>query len=147
MRYMVEKNYFGDKIYIDYTKLKGFEFKPRNKIKYDGIKVDSLTIIKKSFVEKLLKKKVKRKLDFYLEYIINNMNDDDNETAGGLNEVLNDVARYKAIIEYKYRKFLEEEYINLLLKKVNIIERELKLKLLYKQEMMYEMEDTRGKSR
>lgn len=147
MRYMIVKNYYGDKIYIDYTKLKGFEFKPRNKIKYKGIKVNSLTIVKKSFVEKLLKKKVQRKLDFYLEYIINNMNEDDSETSGGLNEVLNDVARYKAIIEYKYRKFLEEEYINLLLKKVNIIERELKLKLLYKQEIMYELEDTRGKSR
>ena len=147
MKYSIVKNYYGDKICIDYKLLKGFEFKPKNNIKYKGIKVDSLTIIKKSFVEKLLKKKVKRKLDFYLNYIINNMDEDDSETAGGLNEILNDIARYKAIIEYKYRKFLEEEYINLLLKKINVIEHELKLKLLYKQEMMYELEDIRGKAR
>ena len=55
---IVKEQFNGDKVYIDYTKFKGFKVKPRNNVKYDGIKVNSLVILKPSFIEKLLKKKV-----------------------------------------------------------------------------------------
>lgn len=142
---IVKEEYNGDKVYIDYTKLNGFKFTPKNSFKYNGIKVNSLVVVKQSFIEKLLKKKVKRKLDFYLQYIISLMdNDEDNGT--GLKEALNDLERYKSIVEYKYRKYLDQKYINLLLKKIDILEHELKMKIIYMQEDVYEMEE-RGKSR
>ncbi len=140
---IVKEAYNGDKIYIDYTKLTGFRFTPR--IKYKGIKVNSLLIVKQSFIEKLLKKKVKRKLDFYLNYIISLMDDEDDDGTD-LKEALNDLERYKSIVEYKYRKYLEQKYINLLLKKIDIIEHELKMKIINIKEETYEMEE-RGKSR
>ena len=142
---IVKEEYNGDKVYIDYTKLNGFKFTPKNSFKYNGIKVNSLVVVKQSFIEKLLKKKVKRKLDFYLQYIISLMdNDEDNGT--GLKEALNDLERYKSIVEYKYRKYLDQKYINLLLKKIDILEHELKMKIIYMQEDVYEMGE-RGKSR
>ena len=143
---IVKEAYNGDKIYIDYTKLNGFKVTPKNHIKYEGIKVKSLVIIKPSFIEKLLKKKVKRKLDFYLQYIISLMDNDDDDSTD-LKLALNDLARYKSIVEYKYRKYLDQKYINLLLKKIAILEHEIKMKLIYKQEDVYELEEQRGKSR
>ena len=147
----MEKNYTivkeqinGEKVYIDYTKITGYKFKPQNKI--SKIKVNSLIIVKPSFIEKILKKKVKRKLEFYLQYMIS-LVDDEDETAGGLNEVLNELNRYKTIVEYKYSKYLENKYIDLLLKKISILERELKMKIILKQEeLMYEPEE-KGKAR
>ena len=63
---MSEKHYFINKknknneiIYLDYNKLKGFDFSPKNKIKYDGIVVNKMVIIKPSMIEKVLKRKIK----------------------------------------------------------------------------------------
>lgn len=143
---IVKEQYNGDKIYIDYSKLNGFKVKPKNNIKYNGVKVNSLIIVKPSFIQKLLKKKVKRKLDFYLQYIISLMDNDEGESSTDLKLALNDLARYKSIVEYKYRKYLDQKYINLLLKKISILENEIKSKLIYKQEEVYEVEE-KGKSR
>ncbi|MBP3461279.1 MAG: hypothetical protein J6K21_02590 [Bacilli bacterium] len=143
---IVKEQYNGDKVYIDYSKLNGFKVKPKNNIKYKGVKVNSLIIVKPSFIQKLLKKKVKRKLDFYLQYIISLMDNDDSESSSDLKLALNDLSRYKSIIEYKYRKYLDQKYINLLLKKMDILENEIKTKLMYKQEEIYEIEE-KGKSR
>ena len=142
---IVKESYNGEKVYIDYSKINGFKFTPKNSFRYKGVRVNSLLVVKPSFIEKLLKKKVKRKLDFYLNYIISLMDDED-EDGSGLNEAYNDLQRYKSIVEYKYRKYLEQKYINLLLKKIDILEHELKMKMLYLQEEVYEMEE-RGKSR
>lgn len=144
---IVKEQFNGDKVYIDYTKFKGFKVKPRNNVKYDGIKVNSLVILKPSFIEKLLKKKVKRKLDFYLQYIISLMDNDEDGDIGNLRLALDDLERYKSIIEYKYRKYLDQKYINLLLKKMELLEHEIKMKLIYKQEEVYDMEETKRKAR
>lgn len=144
---IVKEQTNGEKIYIDYSKFNGYKVKPRNNVKYDGVKVNSLVIMKPSFIEKLLKKKVKRKLDFYLQYIISLMDNDEEGEVGNLRLALDDLARYKSIVEYKYQKYLDQKYISLLLKKMDILEHEIKMKLIYKQEEVYELEETRGKSR
>lgn len=145
---IVKEQNNGEKVYIDYTKFNGYKVRPKNNVKYNGVKVNSLVILKPSFIEKILKKKVKRKLDFYLQYIISLMdNDEEDGNVGNLKLALDDLARYKSIVEYKYRKYLDQKYINLLLKKMDILEHEIKMKLIYKQEEVYEMEETRGKSR
>lgn len=143
---IVKEQYNGDKIFIDYSKLNGFKVTPKNNIKYNGVKVNSLIIVKPSFIEKILKKKVKRKLDYYLQYIISLMDNDDEGTTD-LKLALNDLERYKSIVEYKYRKYLDQKYIKLLLKKISILENELKMKIIYKQEEIYEMTEQRGKAR
>lgn len=146
--YIVAKsNYEGEITVIDYEKIDGFKITPKNKIDYPGIKVNSMIIIKPSFIEKVLKKKVKRKLDYYLDYIVTlvgNSTDYDEDDDEGLREALNDLTRYKEIVEYKYRKYLDDKYINLLLKKIALLEREIKAKIVYqkvKQEKTY-LEDT-----
>lgn len=133
----------------------GFIFTPQNNIAYAGIEVNSMTVMNNSFIEKILKKKNERKLDHYLEYIINIIeNDSDDSDDSALREALNSLTRYKDTINYKYRIYLDDTYINLLLKKIALIENELKSKIIYKsfnyyanKEDVYENEEKIGKSR
>ena len=144
--YIVTKsNHEGEITVIDYEKIDGFKITPKNKIDYPGIKVNSMMIIKPSFIEKVLKKKVKRKLDYYLDYIVSLVDDsNDDDSDDSLREALNDLTRYKDMVEYKYRKYLDDKYINLLLKKISLLEREIRAKIVYqkvKEDDLY-LEDT-----
>lgn len=111
----------------------GFQFAPKHSSDYMGMSVDKMVVINPSFVEKVLKKKVKRRLDLYLQFIVNILDDEDTDPTG-LREVLNDVERYKRIIINKYQLYLDEKYINLLLKKIDILSNEIKMKLVYARE-------------
>ena len=144
---MNEKHYYVCKkgnereiIYLDYNKLKGFDFEPKNNVKYDGIIVNKMIIIKPSMIEKVLRRKIKRKLDLYLKLIIKYIESDD-DSGDVLREALNDLTRYKNIVEYKYRKYLDEKYLNILLKKIELLEYELNSKLVSFKNLDYEIEE------
>lgn len=151
-KYVIEKNKFDNKtVQLDSSKIDGFKVTPKNEITYDGVIVNSLLLMKPAFIEKILKKKNQRKLECYLQYMID-VTESDDESPSSISEVLNDLNHYKDIIEYKYRKYLDDKYIDLLLKKVNLLERELKVKLVYTQmNYAYSYEDEElsksGKSR
>ena len=81
-------------------------------------------------IEKVLKRKIRKKLDLYLKLIINFLDDDDSSSPGALSETLNDLSRYKNIVLYKYRKYLDEKYFKILLKKIELLEYELNYKLM-----------------
>ena len=68
--------------------------------------------------------------------------DDGNDDGSSLNQILNDLKRYKQILQYKYNKYLGEKQTELLLKKLNLNEKELKVKIyiLNEQEKGYEEE-------
>lgn len=141
---------FNDNISTD--NIDGFRFKPRNKVKYDGVTVHAVTVIKPSFVEKLLRRKIKNKLDVYLQCIINIIDNDEddpnNETT--IRIALNDITRYKSILKTKYYDYLDELYYKLLMRKIDLLEEELqKKKYIYEHKRLLEEEvKTRtGKSR
>lgn len=152
---MSEKHYYINKndsskeiIYLDFDKLKGFNFSPQNNIKYDGIVVNKMVIIKPSMIEKVLRKKIKKKLDLYLKLIIRFIESEDGDSGDSIREALNDLTRYKNIIAYKYGKYLDEKYLKLLIKKIALLEYELNSKLLiYQEEYTYEEEMTTRRSR
>lgn len=129
-RYYITRknNSVGVDATIDYSKIGGLDISPKNRISYDGIIVNKLVIIKSSFIERILKKKIKRKLELYLKFIMDFI-DSDEDDGDSLREALNDITRYKDIINYKYRKYLGDKYIDQLLNKIEFLEHELKLKL------------------
>ena len=127
-------------IYLDYDKLKGFGFSPKNNVKYDGVVVNKMVIIKPSMIEKVLKRKIKKKLDLYLKLIIKFIESEDSDNGDSIREALNDLTRYKNIIAYKYRKYLDEKYLKLLVKKIAVLEYELNSKLVNCNEIEYEEE-------
>ena len=153
---MQEKHYYIYKkgsnreiIYIDYDKIKGFNFLPLNKVKYDGIVVNKMVVIKPSMIEKVLKRKIKNKLDLYLKLIIKFLENDDSGDDTSLREALNDLSKYKDIVLYKYRKYLDQKYLKILLKKIALLEYELNSKLMTieKIDKEYEEEKTTHRRR
>lgn len=127
-RYLVNKtNRWNTIASLDYAKLLGYDVTPKNTRNYGGIIVNKLVIIKRSFIERILKKKIQRKLELYLKFLLDFIASD-GEDGGALSEVLNDVTRYRDILNYRYRKYLGDKYIDLLLKKIDILEYELKVK-------------------
>lgn len=153
---VTETPYDGCTCKIKESNNQGYHFSPKNRVRYHGIQVNSLFVMKPSFIEKLLKKKVERKLDFYLQYLIDLVDDD---TEGGrVAYALNDLTRYRDIIEYKYRKYLDDKYVDILLKKIALLEQEMKNKLMYQQwknytqpvyanPVTYQEDEKKGKSR
>ena len=133
----MEKQYFiSDAVYerrkISFIKkASGFIFKPKNRVQYEGIMVNELRLVQPSMIERIIKKKTKRKLDDYLKYMIRIIEEEENPSSTGLRSTLNDLTRYKSIIMGKYRKYLDEKYIMLLLQKISLLEEELKNKLIY----------------
>lgn len=127
--YIVAKSNSGEFTFIDYSKIDGFKVSPKNEIVSPGIEVNSMMIIKPIFIEKVLKRKIRRKLEFYLNYIIDEVEDDDDQSY---REALDNIERYRSIVEYKYRKYLDDKFINLLLKKINLLEKQIKNKMIYK---------------
>lgn len=144
--YKVSKSSKETKALIDTKKMRGFKVKPLNNINYDGVKVDKLLIIKPSFVEKVLKRKTKRKLEMYLEFIINILESEDGNDSGKINIALNDLNRYKSIIKNNYRVYLDKLYYDTLMKKIDVIEKELKVRKMYL-DMTYQAEIKEEKSR
>jgi len=142
--YITKKGKEGDIVYFDYERLDGgFNITPKNNFKYDGIKVNKLVIVKQSFIEKILKRKIKKKLELYLQFVIDIIDNDSEEDDGVvLREALNDLSRYRDILRYKYNKHLELEYVDIMIKKIELLEYELKLKVmnLSEKEQIYEDE-------
>lgn len=144
--YIVAKGNNGEFTFIDYNKLNGFEFSPKNEIVSPGIEVNSLVIVKPTFIEKVLRRKIKRKLNYYLQYIIEEADDTSDDTD--YREALDNIERYRSIVEYKYRKYLDDRFINVLLKKINLLEKQIKTKMIYKvMTPAEEKEERKGKSR
>ena len=141
--YIYKKNDNKKIVYIDYDKLSGFNFEPQNNVKYDGIKVNKMVVIKPSMIEKVLKRKIKRKLDLYLKLMIRYIEEDDGSNDGVLREALNDLTRYKEIIAYKYRKYLDTKYLNALFKKISILEYELNSRISLQEEYEEELTSRR----
>lgn len=130
-------------------KVNGYKVKPRNNVSYEGVKVNQMVIIKPSFIDKVLKRKTKKKLELYLEFLISLLDEEGTNTdPGRLGIVLNDLTRYKSIINNNYRVYLDKLYYELLMKKIDVIENELKMRLMYAS-MTHEQtkEEKIGKSR
>lgn len=155
-RYVIQKEKRqSNPITFSRKKIEGFRVIPHNQANHPGISVNSMLVVKPSLIEKLLKKKNQRKLDYYLQYIISLMDGDDDDSAFRI--ALNDLTRYREIVESKYRKYMDDKYISLLLKKIDLLEHEMKSKIIYKEQLKtyqnyqimdneYEIEKT-GKSK
>ena len=155
-QYLISKEkYNGEIVYVNYDKLKGYKFTPKNNFLYDGIKVNEMIIIKPSFVEKIIKRKIKNRLDFYLKYILQKKyyfhiyNLDGTDDSDDTRKALGDLERYRKVINERYSIYLDEKYMDLLNKKMDVIERELKNNLFYKdyieQEQTLDNEHRKGR--
>lgn len=108
--------------------INGYVVKPRNQKNYDGIVVNKMTVVDLDFIRIILNKKIKKKLDVYLQFLISVLDEDDTD-PGHLMFALNDLDRYKHLIMNNYRVYLEKKYVNILMDKIALIEQELRSKI------------------
>lgn len=117
--------------YKEYDSLKGYDFKPKNKLsKEDIINVDEMVIINPSLIEKLISKKCKKTLERILK-LISFIYDDDETGEESVTLALNEIAKFKELLDTKYKEYMKEKEYKLMLKKLEIIENEVKLRKLY----------------
>ncbi|MDD2391395.1 MAG: hypothetical protein PHU94_00450 [Bacilli bacterium] len=132
--------------YVDYNKEKGYLFSPKKGVNFDGVSINKMIVIKPSFVDKILRRKIKNKLELYLEYIIKLLENDDDTDITGLRSALNDLTRYHDIVKFQYGKYLDERYLELFLKKIKLLEKELQAQIVNYRDIMLESikkEDTK----
>lgn len=127
--------------YLNSNKIHGFQITPKNNIKYEGIEVSKLILLKPTLIEKVLKRKTKIKLNNYLDFIINLTEEDDTD-PDNLVLIIDDIKKYRNLIINKYSKFLDQNYIKKLLLKSKFVEEELKSRLT-----LYEITNKNFKSR
>lgn len=139
----LENGYNGNKISMDIKGNPGYCFTPKHNISYDGVSVNKMFLMNPSFIQKVLKKKAKRKIDLYIQYMIKLLEDEGNDENGStdLRSALNDLQRYRYIVYNNYQKYLDQKYIDLLFKKIALLEHELKMKIIY-QEQQYQQRQT-----
>ncbi len=139
------------KLVIDDTldNLEGFRYVP--KFRQNELKVKEILIVKKELIDALIEasfdKKYKQILEFYFKILSDS---DEGDTNGKLMLALDEVARLRQIIIKKYQKTLSKKMSEKLLKKLKILENELRIKIIdYKmikeQQMVPEIE--KGKRR
>ena len=128
-KYICMRTSNGSIVLLDKKGLSGLNFNPRNNNNY-GITVSKMIIVNPDIVRHLLIKSTKRKLDKFIRELAS-MADDDDTSDESLREALNDLSRYRNIVEYKYNKYLEEKYLEKLIAKIDILEGEIKKKIIY----------------
>ncbi len=144
IRFVVEKHAKEDVItYMEYEKLKGYSVTPKNNLKFtDMINVNKMIIINPSLTKKLVDKKCNRTLEKIIK-MLSYIYEDDSGDEAPLHLVLDEIAKFKALIIGKYKEYMKEEEYKLLLKKLEILETEVNLRLDYIYNI--EVEEKKGK--
>lgn len=118
-------------VYIKYESLNGFSFKPTNGVFVDdGVIVAKIIVFKPEFIELVLKRKIKNKLNLYLSLLMEDSDDTSSDPVYA-RSLYQDVERYRLFVLKKYGKYLDDKYLDILSTKISLIEHELKLKMLY----------------
>lgn len=136
--------------YFDYDKLDGYNLKAKKDLHFmDAIDVNRIIIINPSFIEKIATKKINAKFDRLINMIqIVCDNEEDDETGEGYRIALDEANKLKMELWNKYKKYISEEKLDLMTKKIEILEDELNLRLNVLMNSLYEQENlNKGHSR
>lgn len=134
-KYLIVKNKNDKAItYFEYDKMEGYDLSPKKGVKIeDAINVNKVVIINPSLANKVARKKFDLKFRKLLQ-ILNIIFESDDDTGEAYREGLNEVSKLRVELLNKYRKHLEKEEADLMDKKLDILEQELKVRLYYLQQ-------------
>jgi len=120
-------------MYLEYDKIDGLDITPKNDARRnDVISVNKMILVKQSFVDKVIKMKIDKKMkNLYDKFNYLLTTEDEEGTA----TVLGEASMYKDYLINYYVKFLGEQYRNLIVNKLNIMINELNIKLRLMEEI------------
>lgn len=115
---------------FELEKLDGYQVKPKTK-KDDSIEVSKIIFVNKEFSEKIIRKKIDKKITALLEELKVIDEDDSGNNEGAIRKSLMDAEKLRLQIINTYVKYLGHTYEGLTLKKLQIIIEQLRYKLYY----------------
>ena len=130
-RFLVVKNKDEKDIkYFDYDKLDGYNLTIKKNVHFaDAIDVNRVIIINPTFIDKVATRKINTKFNKLINMmqVVCEVGDED-ESGEGYRIALDEASKLKQELWNKYRKFISEEKLSLMMKKIEILEDELKLR-------------------
>lgn len=143
-RFVVKKEANSEVItYMEYEKLKGYNVKPKKNTNiYDMINVNEMVVINPTLIEKLVSKKCKRSLESIIKTLSVIYDDNDGDSDLPLHLALDEIDKFNAQIENKYKEYMKDKEYKLLLKKLEILRREVLLRIQMN-EINYYREDSK----
>jgi len=137
--------------YFEYDNMEGYDLSPKKNVKIkDAINVNKVVIINPSLMNKVASKKIDLKFKRLLQ-LITIIFEDDDTSGNAYREGLNEISKLRLEAKTKYFKYMAQEEVETIEKKLDILEHELKLRLFYLEQQYqfnYDVEHTHeGKSR
>ena len=117
----------GEVVYFEYDKVEGYRVNPKTK-KDDTIGVSKIIFVNDSMSEKIIRKKIDKKIAYLLSQL-KSIEEDSNPDEGGIKRNLMDAEKLRLQIINNYVKYLGNTYQSLTLKKIQIIINQLRYKL------------------
>lgn len=138
------KNKLIDKTEI--IELDGFMMGSKNKtFKIDGNEVRDIKVVDTKLASSLVNKQVSKKYEKLINYLTELLIDDD-DSGETYREALNQIEKFRQEIKNKYRKFLKQKELEMMSKKLVILQKEANKRLLEIQNSYkYENENRRSK--
>lgn len=149
--YIINKNNQNkEMILIEYqNRLEiGYDVNPKNKFKKrNTIDVTKVVFMSPTLIEKILNKKIDKEYKKIL-YLVSEIATDDSDDTGRMIGVLNQVELFKSIIRKKYSKYMTDTQTDKILKRLNLMGKEIKRRIFeIEEERIYNQENRIGKSR
>lgn len=144
--YLVNKSH-KDVAVVAIKDLDGYKFKPRNHGNY--VNVSQVTIVDGVMIDKILTIKFDKYFRKIVAMAMQVLNDDEDATDDDAQIVLDEIELVKEILLNKYNKYFRLEKEKLLLKKLHVIENEMRMKqVAIKQKAQYlQMQEERKMGR
>ena len=144
--YLINKKHKDESV-VSFRELDGYQFKPRVS-KGNYIKVDRVTIVDRVMIDKILTMKFNKSFKKVVAMAMQVINDDDADD-GNATIVLGEVELVREILLNRYQKFLSYEKEQLFLKKLRLIENELRMKqvAIKRKAQFIEMQEEKTRSR
>ncbi len=133
--YLINKKHCDESV-IEIKDLGGYKFKPRQG-NNNLIKVNEVTIVDRVMIDKILSMKFDKSFKQLVALALRVINDEDADDAEA-EIVLDEVELVRQVLLNRYQKFLSYEKEQLFLKKLRIIENEIRVKQVkIKQKAIY----------
>lgn len=121
----------NESIYFEYDKIDGYQVKPKA-TKKNAIEVSKIIFVNDSMSEKIIRRKVDKKINDLLKQL-KLIEEDDSSDDGAIKKSLMDAEKLRYKIISEYAKYLGNTYQNLTLSKIQIIINQLRFELFKSQ--------------
>ena len=116
----------SENVYFEYDKVDGYKVNPKVKEK-DAIEVSKIIFVNPEFSEKIIRKKIDKKIAYLLEQL--KLIEEEGGSEGTIKKTLMETEKLRVQIINNYVKYLGHTYGSLTLKKIQIISNQLKYRL------------------